>query len=545
VRAWLASKKEYLWMAGFLIAGFLGVGIFLHPQSLYVSPDETANAFFAETFAATGHVFSFDSLSAEFDDALHPRSVLSQDGRLVPSGFLGLPVLYGIIMRIIGSPWLLWITPLIAILAVLAWYAIVRKCFDKTVAVYASLLLACHPAWWYYSARSLMPNVLFVSLLVFALFFFIVRPWHKHVRIADFFFAGLCLGLAFFVRPSEFFWVVGAVGILAIAFRHAWRWKDALVCLAGWTLFGLVPLFFFQYLTYGDWLATGYTLETTQTVVQEVTSNLSWWERFSTTPPVTWIFPFGLHLWSVAEQGWKYGVQLFWWLTLLSLGGFVLLFVPRSHRACERRYRYAVYGAILAFMSAWLFLMYGSWTFHDNPDPSVITIANSYVRYWLPVFVASTPLLALFIDWFASHANTSRLKKASAVFLLGGCALLNMWTVFWRGDDGLLRAASIRTEDEEVRAYVLKTTETDAVMVVDRADKIFFPYRRVVYPLRDEATYDLLPRLLLRTDVYYYGITFPLEDVEYLNAVKLKELGLQIELMETFDEESLYRFYFL
>ena len=78
------------------------------------------------------------------------------------------------------------------------------------------------------------------------------------------------------------------------------------------------------------------------------------------------------------------------------------------------------------------------------------------------------------------------------------------------------------------------------MIIVDRADKIFFPHR-VMYPLRSQQTYSLMPIAVENVPVYYYGITFPEKDIEYLNTKKLKELGLQIEHMQTFDEESLYR----
>ena len=543
MRQLFSQKKEVLWIIAFLLIAFFGAGVLLRHQGMYVSPDETANAFFSETFAATGHVFSFDSLSSTFDDLIHPRSILSKEGRLVPAGFLGLPVLYGWVINMLSTDVLPWITPFIALLAVLAWYAIVRKSFDQTVAFYATLLLALHPAWWYYSARSLMPNVLFTSLLIFACCFLIVRPWrekvtpHLHIlrfpffstHIFDFFFAGVFLGLCFFVRPSEFIWIAGALGLLALSFRHTWKWKDLVALLFGWILCGFVPLLLFQYWTYGGWFTTGYTLGgNTTSALETVTISLSAWERFSTTPPATWIFPFGIHLWSVATHVWQYGLQLFWWMTVLCLGGFALLFFPRQHRSPERRQRYSTYGLLFLFVGSWLALLYGSWTF-----------------YGLPMFVLSTPLAALFIDWFARHANTGWLKKATVVFFLTVCFFLNVYTVFFRGDDGLFRVASTWREDAEVREYVLGITDSESVIVVDRADKIFFPYRHVIYPLRSDTTYDLLPRLILHSSVYYYGITLPQEDVDYLNTRKLKEYGLQIEQVETFYEESLYHFYSL
>ena len=86
-------------------------------------------------------------------------------------------------------------------------------------------------------------------------------------------------------------------------------------------------------------------------------------------------------------------------------------------------------------------------------------------------------------------------------------------------------------------------TEVDAVIIVDRADKLFFPDRRVIYPLRDEKTYALMLQIVALVPLYYYGITLPQADIDYLNGDKLKAMGLQIDFVENFGEESLYKIY--
>jgi hypothetical protein len=94
---------------------------------------------------------------------------------------------------------------------------------------------------------------------------------------------------------------------------------------------------------------------------------------------------------------------------------------------------------------------------------------------------------------------------------------------------------------EQIQAAVLRYTSPESVILVDRSDKLFFPHRQVWYPLRDEATYEAMPRLVENTQLYYYGITFPSADMEYLNTDRLKRMDLRIELIETFQHESLYR----
>jgi len=76
---------------------FLGSLILVPKGDIFISPDETANAFFSMQLARTGSLFSFDAINVAFDDMIHPRSVVSMDGRLLPGSFIGLPVLYGLV----------------------------------------------------------------------------------------------------------------------------------------------------------------------------------------------------------------------------------------------------------------------------------------------------------------------------------------------------------------------------------------------------------------------------------------------------------------
>ena len=185
--------------------------------------------------------------------------------------------------------------------------------------------------------------------------------------------------------------------------------------------------------------------------------------------------------------------------------------------------------------------MYGSWTFFDNPDPTQVTIANSHVRYWLPAFVLATPFAALGIRWISRRAFTDFAQRAALVILVVLCLGLSIRVAFLSPQDGIVAAANGLVESRTTRNIVLDATEPDSVIVVDRADKLFFPYRSVLYPLRDDATYALMPRIALRVPLYYYGITLPKTDVDWLNADRLAKLGLKIDAVHTFRIETLYR----
>ncbi len=532
-------------VAGFVLLAFLGCLAFLRVGGIYVSPDETANAFFAQQFAERGSLSSFDSLNVDLKDALHPRSVVSLAGRLVPGSFIGLPVLYGFLIAVTGGWMLPFLTPLIAAVAVFAWYAVTRRLFDREIGLLSAVLLAVHPAWWYYSARSLMHNVTFAAFLIFAGYFLVVRPSRgKKFADLDLVLAGVCAGLALFVRASEVSWVALAALAAAAAYRGrgvAWR-EIALFAVSA--AVALLPMAVINQATYGSPFATGYTAvsEDTEENGEQILGTGDAAEPVSGIqyPVFRALFPFGFSYKDIGKNVLSYGAGLFWWMTALILVGFPAAFPTRAVAKELRRPRRA-YLAFAVAACAYLAVMYGSWTFFDNPDPTQVTIGNSHVRYWIPVFVLLTPFAAHAIRWVSHRALTETARRLAVAALVLACVGLSVRATFFSPQDGLVYAAQGLEASRDIRARVLDLTEPDAVIVVDRGDKLFFPERRVRYPLRDEETYALMPRIVLRAPLYYYGITLPQIDVDYLNDVKLAALGLQIEPIETFEIETLYR----
>lgn len=496
----------------------------MNTARLYVSPDETANAFFAREFSESLSLRVEQDYVSELSDRIHPRSALSIANSLVPGSFLGLPVLYGLIVAVVGS-WSLWIlTPLITIATALCLKKIISKYVSSLIGEVTAILFLLHPAIWYYSARGLMHNVLFVDILVFAAGMWILRPFKRHQIIGDTL-AGLFLGLAIFVRASEFAWVAVALLVAACVWWRSLSIRRLRASFLG-LLFGLAILFGMNTLTYGHPFASGYTIAVAPS------SELQTFDAIDTVE----ILPFGLHPRDALRHFGAYGVSMFWWLSALASLGFFVMLAARKHK---REIRGALLIATLA--SIWLALMYGSWEIHDNPDPSQITMANSYVRYWLPMYLFSTPLVAAAIIWISERGRSVSARAFIILILILAIVCFNLNAVFFQGQDGLLRMKRELSQGELIQSSVLARTAVDSLIIVDRADKLFFPHRRVLYPLRDDATYAAMPKLVSQAPLYYYGITLPATDFDYLNQSRLKSMGLRIELLEQFEEEALYR----
>lgn len=512
------ESSRFFWILWIAVAASFFVGTLMlsvaSSSDIYVSPDETASAFFAQHFSQTGNLFVFDPFNQEFSDSLYPRSIVAKNALLLPGSFLGLPVLYGSMMAIFGDWILLLLTPLVAVFASLAFRRVLSVYFSKRISDISSVLFLIHPAIWYYSARGLMPNVLFTSFVVFAVYFFFVKPVMRSIFIS-----GLLIGFALFVRASEIYWIAASIILIFIFTRNRPSRKEIIHFFIGF-LIGLLPFFYFNQITYGNPFTIGYTVS--EVVTGQETTALS-----NST-----ILPFGFDASAIVENISNYGALIFWWLSVFTLIGIPIVFA-RNH----------FYVFLFFCISIWLGIWYGSWTLFDNPDFTQVTIANSYVRYWIPVFVLSIPFVSEAIVWISNRGRTNfarRLFLCSIVVLVAG---LNVRLVFFEGQDALINVAENLRESRAVKKEVLSTAPENSVIVVDRADKLFFPDRHVRYPFRSEKTYNLMPKIASTKPLFYYGITFPQSDLDYLNQTKLKNLGLQIESIKTFNKETFYKIF--
>jgi hypothetical protein len=215
--------------------------------------------------------------------------------------------------------------------------------------------------------------------------------------------------------------------------------------------------------------------------------------------------------------------MFFPWLSLPAIFGAIIFL-----RKMTRSEKY--YFGIFCFVSLWLFVYYGSWRFSDNPDPSKITIGTSYLRYWLPVFTMILPFFAKFFVKLAEFFKIKYWKIATSVAVL--FFALSFYSVFYAEGEGII-AIKNTLAGYEIRAEeVFNLTENNSVIVTDRNDKIFFPERKIIYPLRSENTYSAVSFLLEFAPVYYYGIAI---------SEKEKFDNLKLELVKKWGNEGLYK----
>lgn len=521
-------------LAFFFSSLFLVIGI----GDVFNSPDESANAFFAESFSETGTLHVYNEQNAALHGILHPRSIVSLDGYLVPVSFHGLMVLAGIIRWLFGDGAMVFVTPVLAVLGILAWRTIVRRLFDdEWLANAAALLLLLHPAFWYYAGRVMMHNVGFISLTLLAFAWFLERPLSRRFtsyawRYVDLFCSAGFLVFAIVFRISEALWVVPLFVLLFFTKRAEITWKHILVWSVSIILFFL-PFLFLNSQTYHAVFVTGYQVE------GGVDISVFDPEFVATTPSgeqASSILPFGFAPRAMAIHVWQYIFALYPWMFIPAALGFFLVLQQEKNR------RWFFYHLTFLMISTWLVLLYGSWVFNDNPDPNVYSLGNSYVRYWLPMFVLSTVYAAYAIRLIGERLFVQRAswKRAYICFVFIFIALLSGRLVFF-GHDGFVPTRAALFQNERKQEQVLSLVPEDGIVIVDRADKFIFPHRNVITPLRSDLTYAAMPQVVREAPLYYFGITLPEQDMNYLNEVKFADNGLEIRLIETIENESLYR----
>ncbi len=492
-------------LAAVALGFFLLTAWYGRPVSgLWNSPDETANAFWAERVASSESLAVRDVVIGLGNGAIHPRSMAVQGDALVPGSFSGLILLFGTLRLFTRLPFFLF-TPLFTAVAGILFGLSIEKLFDRKTGFWSAILFFLHPAILYYAARGLFHNVLCVDLLIIAAacFLFRKRP------IADAL-GGFAFGWAMLTRTSEAVWAMPAfLAFLPLLGKDRWKRLRWAVAGAAFPLFLLLQM---NASLYGSPFRTAYVAAPSAAVVSQASP------APSATAPAT-ALPFGFHPRLIARNAWAYGLKLFWWQSLLALGGFLLWL--RAFRKATRAQKTYFVSALLT--AAWLALLYGSWAVRDRLDPGRVTIGTSYVRYFLPAYVAMLPFGAL------AFVRLREKMKApfTAIAAILVAALTIRATVF-AGDESLRAVRATLAQNAAKKTILLGSVfPSDAVIMTERFDKVFAPDRLRIIPTADRAGFAAAAVAINYAPVYWYGLTPSADEAARLQGLA-REQGLTL-----------------
>ncbi len=502
---------------------------------IWNSPDETAVAFFADRLAATGHLWSLESYNLFANGLVHPRSIISVEGFLVPGSFYGAIFYFGALLPLVGSAAYSLGTPLLTALASLCVFFALAKLFDRPRAVIGSVLFLASPAVWYFTSRGLYPNMLFLDLAVIGLAVIFLRPWRAIAKdrgnpilgpLIDEALGLLFLGAAFLVRPTEFLWLAPILGVMIWYARKRLHWTQIILGAIIAAAFAGVLLFTNSSL-YGGPMSVGYTAGSTAPGISVPALSQSSKLPSFISAPRPFILPFGFHPRAALTHLWDHLILFAWWMPALAAIGFLFTKDKKNRRR---------FGRAFLWTAVSVGVYYGSGVFMDS-SVSQWTIGSSYQRYFLPAGVLLIPFAAEGVWLLAGFAK--KYRGYVAIGLISIVVVLGGWTAYFRSPESLIPMRAELKRYESVKAYVLKETTAKDVIVTERSDKVFFPDRRVMLDLRDQKTMDELPRLAVVAGLYYYGITITDDEYPKIQG-ELHKRGLQMGRIKVFGNETFY-----
>lgn len=508
------KKKINYKLAGFIISlvafiFYAGTILFLWcPQwqeSRHLAfnwPDANANFWAVSTIVDNFSIGEFDLLNIPSNNLLHTRSQNVIDGVTLPMTFLPSLFVLAIPAWFFGQFASMLLVALLSAGFLYIFHLLILKLFkDEKFGLISTILLATLAPWFYFASQPLLPNIIVIFLASLAIYSFLDYK----------FLAGsLFLALAIVCRPPEIIWLLP----IFLLFFYFWRPKVSKIsAISSFIIFVAIALWalYLNKQVFGGYLMTGYSNLQGNNLPSEVSAN--------NDNIISWLFPFGLNIILAIKNYLKYFCLLIWPYSIFILLG-VWTILRDKNKKIERKY-------LLAYIiiSALLVLYYGSWNFADPLVKNLNTISISYVRYFLPIFIMSVPLIVLGIDFLL---NKIKNKSIFSVLIVGILILFSFYQVYFTKNDGWL------AQSQYVRGYyqewqmIKKIVPAKAVIISERSDKYLYPYYRVVVPQGDLPLWPRIKEIYGSVDIYYYSSS----DVAQIMATKKIMAQSNLDLSE-------------
>jgi hypothetical protein len=468
-----AFTRERLALAGLVLA--LVPLYFLLPlagQGIYASPDETSNAVVVRQLAWYSRLSIDEPLAAEFP-WIHPRSVVSQNETIAPVGFTGWPWIISVFSIFLGQGSVPFLATLFLLSAAIPLFALLRP-FGFRAAWLGALVAMSFPGMIVFANRGLFPQVAVVGFTIWSVYV-ISRASSKDSPWL-FGLIGFLVALTAASRPTELPWVLPWFVWAGRTLRPD-RKRVAFACAGA--LIPLLILAFHARMTYGAFWKSGYMVRDNPAPAIEPANGLS-------ATPVdetkSLLFPYGFHprnvLWNT--RAFLFGILFPW--TIILLGAFTIVAYDartKKLRAWKRLIEpYAV--PILCLWTA-LFVVgyYGHGLYTDHVQIGAVTIANSFVRYLLPL----GPIIGLAFAFLFSRLEKKHMGAAVGILLALGLTCSGTYSALARDDEGMLTTRVELARYRDIRDRASEHFAPTDVILSERSDKVFFPQHRAVSPL--------------------------------------------------------------
>jgi hypothetical protein len=253
---------------------------------------------------------------------------------------------------------------------------------------------------------------------------------------------------------------------------------------------------------------------------------------------VSWLkfifIPFGFHFQILKYTLWNYFIKILWpFVSIFVLGLIVWLRGQRQNQQIKKQRAFFWAGILIG---SWLVFYYGNWLFIDKLVLKNNTIGSSYMRYWVPLNILIIPFIAYLLYWIQNQL-WPKILRYGLIGLILICLFAFSWQmVFYTPGDGLLDQKKI-TETYYAQAKKVEILiEDNAVIISDRADKLFFPKKQTIVFDLNYSIFPILKRCGNEIPLYYFTL-LPDKDIAYINERKIKAFELELTEPKIIDEQ--------
>lgn len=467
--------------AGLLALAWLGLTTWVVLKTSTVgSPDEAANQYFMHHLAQSGQYRVDTGLPPATLEYLHPRSIAIQGQFLASGSFLGLVQAGAVLEKVFGTIGPKVFTPWLALVGLWAVYAVYRRFWSRWWSLLGVVVIAAHPAFVEFATLPYLHNGAFAFGLMIAGWALLrLLEWPTMWRGVIF---GSIFGAAIAVRPIEAVWTVPVVAVLLIA-RRLWL---PLVAVGAMFLVLQLPWLLANRAVYGSWLSSGYTPGGVFSDEPGAAALTAPAKRLITPPGGEWN-------WHWLSSTWHYYLGLWPTWSIMSAAA-LLVYFRRKFITWSKTGKLV----LIALLGLFPFIYYGTWNLYPTMQASTNGALASYVRYWLPFYVAMAPGVILVLRW---------LRVRWLVGLVMAALLVTQVGEIWRHPVAGLRARfNADAVHAATRTMVVSATETNAVVIAGSDDKYVQADRLATYRLpQNDAQWRALQQLITIRPVYLLG----------------------------------------
>lgn len=484
------------------------------PHIIFNWPDANANYFFVKLFTETNALSFYEPLNIITDNILHTRSINVLNGSLVPMSWLWSIILWSGIAQIFGLFGVLWLNPILAILSLYLVYGISRYLWqDKNLNILIIALLAFFAPWLYFANLVMLPSILIIFLYLLSTYLFLYTFANSRVRgngkeLIFFSLASIIFSLSVLARPSEAIWLASIL-LLSVYFnKNKIQAKQAFTFISIFIIFTSLTLYFNK-LVYGNYFSFGY---------------LNFQATDNAMPAQSIFLPFGWQTKIFFKNIFYNFILLIWPYWILVLAALIIL----RKKVFSLDNIWKKYLLICLVASLLLFIYYANWDIADQSVKQYNKISNSYVRYFLPLYILWLPIFAKSIQVIFAKFKFKYFYQSIIIILL---SIFSLRLAFYAPFDGLLAQKKNINIYYQQFAQVKNLVPADAIILTIKSDKIFFPSYQVIVPQGDLPLWPRIAKLLTQRPVFY------VHDLADIDIAKEKDLASQAGIELNFVSE--------